>query len=78
MFVRECGVEEIGDRVVEYRIAQEFKALVVDPSPVRGLYRLGTVYHRQFVELDVSWIVARDAMNKNIKLLILDEKELYA
>ena len=31
----------------------------------------------QLIELDVAGIIARDAVNKNIKLLILDEKELY-
>jgi hypothetical protein len=41
------------------------------------LDRLGAVHHGQLVILDVVRIVAGNAVNKNIKLLILNEKELY-
>jgi len=70
-------VEEIGDYGVEDGVAQVFQPLVIGPASVGHLHGLGTVYHGQLVELDVVRIVAGGSMNKNIKLLILDEKELY-
>ena len=71
------AVEEIGDHIVDDGVAQEFQSLIVGPPPVLELDRPGTVNHRQLIELDVAGIVACDAVYKNIKLLILDEKELY-
>ena len=70
-------IEEIGYHGIEDGVTQEFKTLVVGPCAVVKLYWLGTVYHGKFIELDVTGIVACDVVDENIKLLILDEKELY-
>ena len=78
MLVGESGEEEIGDHVIEHGITEKFEPLVVDPMSVRCSHGHGTVYHSQFVWFDVARVVAGNLMNKNIKLLILDEKELYA
>jgi len=71
------AVEEIGDHVVDDGVAQELQPLVIGPTAVSKLDRPRAMDHRQLIELDVAGIVTRDAVNKNIKLLILDEKELY-
>ena len=77
VLVGELAVQVVGHHRVEHGVAQEFQALVVGPAAVFGLDGLGTVHHGQLVEPDVAGVVASDAVYKNIKLLILDEKELY-
>ena len=71
-------VEKVGDYTVENSVSQEFQSLVVHLVTVAGLHGIGAVSHRQLVQPDVAGIVASDTVNKNIKLFILDEKELYA
>ena len=77
MLVGESGVEEVGHHIVEHGVPEEFQTLIVGPAAVTQLDGLGTVHHGQLVVLDAAGIVAGNAVNKNIKLLILDEKELY-
>lgn len=70
-------VEEIGHNSIHDGIAQELQPFIVGPLPALQFHWSGAMDHRQLIELDVTGIVARDTVNKNIKLLILDEKELY-
>ena len=77
VFSREGGVEEIGHHSIENSIAQKLETLIVGPSPVGEFHRFGAMHHRKLVEPDVSRVVTGDVVYKNIKLLILDEKELY-
>ena len=77
VFVGECDIQEMGNYVVKNGIAQEFKPLVVGPFAGFNLDWLGAVHNSQFVQVDIAGIVASDAMYKNIKLLLLDEKQLY-
>ena len=62
---------------IEHGVAQILKALVVHPVPDIVFHRHGAVHQGQLVIVDVAWQEASDAVYKNIKLLILGEKELY-
>ncbi len=70
-------VEKVGDNGVDHSVAEELQAFVVGPVAIFCLDGLGAVHHGEFVEVDILRVVASDAVNKNIKLLILDEKEPY-
>ena len=70
-------VQEIGYHSVKDSITQEFETLVVGPTAVFQFHGFGAMNHGQLIGSDVSGIIAGDAVNKNIKLLFLDEKELY-
>jgi len=62
---------------IENSVAQEFKPLIVGPTPVWSFHRHRPVYQSQFVILNVQRIEPCYAVNKNIKFLFLSEKELY-
>ena len=77
MLIGERAVQEVGNDGVKDSVAQVLEALVVGPAPVVEFHGLGAVDHRQLVQADVARVVSGDAVYKNIKLLILDEKEPY-
>ena len=70
-------IQIVGHHQVENSIAQILQALIVGPVTIGQLHRLAAVDKCQLVQVDAMGVKPSDAMNKNIKLLILDEKELY-
>ena len=71
-------VVEVGcHHQVEHGVAQILEPLVVHPLAACRLHGHGAVHEGQLVECDVARVEACDAMYKNVKLLILGEKELY-
>ena len=77
VFVGKVMIEIVGHDEVEDGVAQVFQALIVGPAAVGQLDGLGAVHEGELVGRNVVGIEPGDASYKNIKLLILDEKELY-
>ena len=71
------GVEVFGYYAVEHGVAKKLQALVVGPASVGHAHGLAAVHQRELVDADVARVVAGNLVYKNIKLLILYEKEPY-
>jgi len=77
VFFRITVIEVGCHHAIEHGIAQILEPLIVHPVPVVVFHRHGAVHQCQLIIGNVAWQEAGNAVYKNIKLLILGEKELY-
>ena len=75
--IGENTVKVIGHNGVEHSVAQKFQAFIVGPAAIGQFHGATAMHHGQFVQFNVARIETSNAMNKNVKLLILYKKELY-